>query len=122
MINVHHELLPEFQGAQSIIWQLYYGSLTTGFTIHKIDKSIDTGNILLRQEMPIELKGDLAATINHNYLRLRERSVHALADVVADYQRYESAARPQGPGRKFTTPSIWQFLRIRRNFRRLGAG
>jgi folate-dependent phosphoribosylglycinamide formyltransferase PurN len=37
MINIHHELLPEFLGAQSVLWQLHEGSTKTGFTIHRID-------------------------------------------------------------------------------------
>ena len=46
MINIHHEELPSYQNASSIIWQLYNNSNKTGYTIHKIDKNIDTGDIL----------------------------------------------------------------------------
>src|SRR5262245_46369704 len=43
MLNVHHEILPEFRGAQSVIWQIYEGSRHSGYTIHRIDERIDTG-------------------------------------------------------------------------------
>ena len=56
MVNIHHEELPAYQNAQSIIWQLYNNSPNTGFTIHKVDKNIDTGDILFKDTIPIIFK------------------------------------------------------------------
>jgi methionyl-tRNA formyltransferase len=122
MINVHHEQLPQFQGAQSILWQIYHGSRTTGFTIHKIDDRIDTGEILYQREMAIEFRDDLAETVRVNYLRLCEASRDALIDVIENSDRYCQSAKPQGPGRTFTTPSYWQYRRMVRRHRELRSG
>ncbi|MDZ7771622.1 MAG: formyltransferase family protein [Balneolaceae bacterium] len=65
MLNIHHELLPDFQGAQSVIWQLYHGSRTSGYTIHKINRNIDGGAILYREEVPIRFEESLAETVTH---------------------------------------------------------
>ena len=53
MINIHGEILPDYQNAQSVIWQLYNNSTETGYTIHKISKSIDQGDILYVKKFPI---------------------------------------------------------------------
>ena len=54
MINMHGELLPDFQGAASVIWSVYEGRTETGFTIHQVDRHIDTGPILYKKRIPIE--------------------------------------------------------------------
>ena len=119
MLNIHHELLPEYQGAQSVIWQLYHGSRTTGYTIHRIDNRIDTGDILVREEVPIAFLASLEETVRANYITLWERSRARLVEVLQDFDRVAAASRPQGPGRGFTTPSYWQYLRIVRSHARL---
>lgn len=122
MLNIHHELLPEYQGAQSIIWQLYHGSRTTGYTIHRIDKHIDTGEILLREELDVRFGATLEETVRTNYIRLWERSRSAVVELLGDFDKYAAASRPQGPGKSFTTPTYWQFRRIVREHGRLREG
>ena len=56
MLNVHGEVLPRFQGAASIIWAIHEGIPETGFTIHQVDKGIDTGLILYQERFPIEFR------------------------------------------------------------------
>jgi methionyl-tRNA formyltransferase len=48
MLNIHTEILPDYQGAQSVLWALYDGRTETGFTIHRIAKTIDTGILAFR--------------------------------------------------------------------------
>src|ERR1044072_8871428 len=36
MINIHHEILPDYQNAQSIIWSVYNRDSSTGYTIHRV--------------------------------------------------------------------------------------
>jgi len=122
MLNVHHELLPDYQNAQSIIWELYNGSTDTGYTIHKIDQHIDTGAILLQEKMPIIFRNNLADTVAYNYAQLFEHSAKGLATVFDNFEKYFSEARPQAQGRSYTTPSWRQFLHMLRQFRKLKAG
>lgn len=114
MINIHHEILPQFQGAQSVIWQLYHGSRRTGFTIHRIDRHIDTGDILLQEELDIAFGRTLEETVRETYATLWERSRDALVTLLQDFDRLAASSRPQGKGRTFTTPSYLQFRRIAR--------
>lgn len=119
MLNIHHELLPEYQNAQSVIWQLYNGSDTTGYTIHKINREIDAGEILHREEVPIRFEESLAETVTRTQAVLMERSAQGLVRVLENFREEYEQARPQGAGRSYTTPSIWQFLRIWRTYREL---
>lgn len=109
MLNVHHELLPEYQGAQSVIWRLHDGHSTTGFTIHRVDDRIDTGDILLREEMPILFRPTLRETVAVTYASLLTRSAERLAELLTDLDGATARATPQGAGRRFTTPSWQQF-------------
>jgi len=119
MINVHHEILPQFRGAASTIWQIYEGSMETGYAIHQIDRKIDTGNILYQERMPIELKPTLRQTVTHNYARALKSSSESLLEVVNHFPELAANSKPQGIGRSFTTPTFWQFLRMVRQHRRL---
>lgn len=52
--NLHAALLPQYRGAAPINWAVINGENLTGVTTFMIDKMIDTGGILLRQESRIE--------------------------------------------------------------------
>ena len=61
-INLHASLLPDYRGAAPINHAIINGETTTGVTTFFIDEKIDTGNILLREEVqifPFENAGDL---------------------------------------------------------------
>lgn len=52
-INLHASLLPKFRGAAPIQWAIAEGETVTGVTTMRIDAGLDTGDILLRHEIPI---------------------------------------------------------------------
>ncbi|MEI8087207.1 MAG: formyltransferase family protein [Paludibacter sp.] len=119
MINIHHEILPDYQNAQSIIWQIYNMSTTTGYTIHKIDKNIDTGEILHQKSIPINFQKSLRQTVSKTTFSLLEASANGLLEVVRDFDNLYKNAKPQEHGRAYTTPSIWQYFRILNHHRKL---
>ena len=51
--NLHTALLPQYRGAAPVNWAVINGESLTGATTFMIDKSIDTGGIILRQEIRI---------------------------------------------------------------------
>ena len=60
--NLHAALLPQYRGAAPINWAVINGEKITGVTTFMIDKDIDTGGIILRQECrirPDETAGEL---------------------------------------------------------------
>jgi methionyl-tRNA formyltransferase len=52
-INLHASLLPKYRGAAPIQWAIACGEAATGVTTMRIDPGLDTGDILLQQEIPI---------------------------------------------------------------------
>ena len=52
-INLHASLLPKYRGAAPIQWAIAMGETKTGVTTMRIDAGLDTGDILLQQEIPI---------------------------------------------------------------------
>ena len=52
-INLHASLLPKYRGAAPIQWAVASGEKTTGVTTMRIDQGLDTGDILLQQELGI---------------------------------------------------------------------
>ncbi|MEW6144776.1 MAG: methionyl-tRNA formyltransferase [Thermodesulfobacteriota bacterium] len=53
-INVHASLLPKYRGAAPVNWAIVRGEKVTGITIMRMDEGMDTGDILLAREMPID--------------------------------------------------------------------
>ena len=53
-INVHGSLLPEYRGAAPMQRAILDGKATTGITTMYMDVGLDTGDMLLREELPIE--------------------------------------------------------------------
>ena len=52
-INVHASLLPKYRGAAPIQWAVLNGDKTTGVTTMYMDVGMDTGDIILKQEVEI---------------------------------------------------------------------
>jgi methionyl-tRNA formyltransferase len=117
-INCHHEVLPDYKGAQSIIWQIHDGSKTTGYTVHKIDNTIDGGDILYQEQLPIRFSPRLRDTVVNTMSDLYRQSAFGVAKVIDNFTEMESRATRQGKGRSFTTPTALEFMRIALNHRR----
>jgi methionyl-tRNA formyltransferase len=119
MLNIHGELLPAFQNAQSVIWQLYEGSGETGYTIHQVEKKIDEGGIWKQEKFPILFKASLEETVAATCAEILKRSALGLADLLSHFDEYREGIKLQDNGKSYTTPSFSAFLRMKRNFKML---
>ena len=52
-INLHASLLPKYRGAAPIQWAIANGETVTGNTTIRLDAGLDTGDILLQQQLSI---------------------------------------------------------------------
>jgi len=73
-INLHASLLPQYRGAAPINHVIINGETVTGVTSFLIDERIDTGNILLREEVPV-LPTDNAGDLHDRLMRYGARLV-----------------------------------------------
>lgn len=51
--NFHYGLLPQMRGADPVFESIRSGVAETGITVHAIENEIDKGNIILKQEIPL---------------------------------------------------------------------
>ena len=80
--------MPQYQNAQSIIWPIYDNQIMTGFTIHKVEKKIDVGDILYQEKYPIIFCKSLSETVQSNINIAFEKAPIALKDVCEKIEYY----------------------------------
>ena len=81
--NLHASLLPNYRGAAPINHAIINGETITGVTTFLIDDKIDTGNILLREEVhifPFENAGDIHDRLMKQGARLVIKTLEGLSD------------------------------------------
>jgi len=71
LFNYHFSLLPKYRGCHTNFLQIFYGEKYTGVTLHRINKGIDTGNIIDQKRFKIMLND----TAYDNYIKLMNCSV-----------------------------------------------
>jgi len=90
-INVHASLLPKYRGAAPIQWAIANGETVTGVTTMQLDPGLDTGDMLLKAELPIR-SDDTAVTLAP---RLSELGASLLLETLRGLERGEINAVPQ---------------------------
>ncbi|MGF7233004.1 methionyl-tRNA formyltransferase [Arachidicoccus sp.] len=90
-INLHGSLLPQYRGAAPINWAVINGEKQTGVTTFKLQHAIDTGNILLQQEFPIEEK-DTAGTVHD---KMKSIGANLLVQTLKGLSNSSLSERPQ---------------------------
>lgn len=92
-VNVHASLLPRYRGAAPIPWAIVHGETRTGVTTMRIDRGMDTGDLLLQSGVEI---GEEETSV-----QLGERLAVLGADLLAEtLDRLEAGRvrpRPQDP-------------------------
>lgn len=81
-LNLHPSLLPRWRGAAPIPRALLAGDVTTGVTIMLVDEGLDSGPILLQEEIPIrddDTAGSLEGRLAELGAELMEKALEGLA-------------------------------------------
>lgn len=61
-INIHASRLPAYRGAAPVNWAIIRGETRAGITIMQMDEGMDTGGILIQEDIPIDPR-DTAGTL-----------------------------------------------------------
>ncbi|KAF0140608.1 MAG: methionyl-tRNA formyltransferase [Stygiobacter sp.] len=59
--NLHGSLLPKYRGAAPIQWSIINGDKETGVTTFFLEDKVDTGNIILREQLKIDDEDNLGS-------------------------------------------------------------
>jgi methionyl-tRNA formyltransferase len=101
-VNLHASLLPKYRGAAPIQWAIARGESITGNTTMKIDAGLDTGDILLQQEVPIT-PDDTAETLAP---RLADLGADLMVMTLQGLQAGTLQAHPQDNARATLAPIL----------------
>ncbi|MDP3149356.1 MAG: methionyl-tRNA formyltransferase [Ignavibacteria bacterium] len=85
--NLHGSLLPKFRGAAPIQWALINGEKNTGVTTFALAEKVDTGNVYLKKEIPIEDEDDFGSL--HDKLSLLGSQAVAETVEMIDSQKFK---------------------------------
>ncbi len=91
-INLHASLLPDYRGAAPINWAIINGETHTGVTTFFINEHIDTGDIILTQEVEISEAmnaGDLHDKLMNVGAALMSQTIDAIS--LGDFKRNTQA-------------------------------
>ena len=77
-VNVHGSLLPKYRGAAPIQWAVLNGDHTTGITTMFMDAGMDTGDMILKIETPI----DYEETTGELWARMAKLGANLLIETV----------------------------------------
>ncbi len=80
-INIHASLLPELRGAAPIQWSILNGCKKTGVTSMQMDEGLDTGDMLIKDELEIginETAGELHDRLSVLGADVLEKTIDAL--------------------------------------------
>lgn len=92
-INVHASLLPRYRGAAPIPWAIVRGETRTGVTTMRIDRGMDTGDVLLQKEVEI---GEEETSVQLGD-RLAVLGADLLAETLDRLEAGKVRPRPQDP-------------------------
>jgi methionyl-tRNA formyltransferase len=81
--NLHASLLPQYRGAAPIHWAIINGETKTGVTTFFIDDKIDTGEIILQEEIAI-LNNETVGTLHDKLMFLGADLVAKTIDLISD--------------------------------------
>ena len=91
-INVHGSLLPKYRGAAPIQWAIINGETTTGVTTMYMDIGMDTGDMILKEEVTI----DENETTGHLWERLSKIGGNLLVETLKQIEEGKAPRLPQG--------------------------
>jgi methionyl-tRNA formyltransferase len=101
-INLHASLLPKYRGAAPIQWAIACGETVTGVTTMRIDSGLDTGDILLQQEIPIAPE-DTSESVAP---RLAAMGAHLMVQTLRGLQAGAIQPQPQDDSRSSLAPLL----------------
>jgi methionyl-tRNA formyltransferase len=109
-INIHTARLPKYRGLYPTYWAMACGEKTLGISIHYIDSGIDTGKIILQDEMDIPPNTTLDYMLRVTKLRGAELLVNAVEEISRGTIK---AFEPRGEGSYFSYPTPDSYVSFR---------
>lgn len=114
-INIHPSLLPFYRGADPVFHAILRGENKIGVTVHRLDQSFDTGDILAQESFAIEPDISLFGC----NLELFKRGAKVVAGLVPELRSDQSGTPQSGVSTYDSWPSRGDVVRFLKMGRRL---
>jgi methionyl-tRNA formyltransferase len=101
-INLHASLLPKYRGAAPINWAIANGETQTGLTTMRIDAGMDTGGVLLQEEMDVAPE-ETAPELTES---MAEAGAPLMVETLRGVATGKLIARPQNDGEATYAPLL----------------
>ena len=101
-LNLHASLLPKYRGAAPIQWAVAMGETVTGATTMRIDEGLDTGDMLLQDEMAIPP----AMTAEELFPLLAEMGAPLMVETLAGLEQGTIAPQKQDDAQATLAPIL----------------
>jgi methionyl-tRNA formyltransferase len=101
-INIHASLLPKYRGSAPIAWAILNGEKKTGITTMLMDEGMDTGDILLQSEIPIQ-EDETTETLQD---RLASLGAQLLSETLRKIKTREIYSKPQDHSKATYAPML----------------
>ncbi len=106
MLNIHPSLLPMGRGAWPMPVAILNGDQKSGVTIHKMDKSFDTGDIVMQEEFSLSDSDNL-----DTFMQKANSTVSdMICRLLSDFDSYYNNAKKQGKGEYLEEPNISDYI------------
>lgn len=110
-INIHTAKLPKYRGLYPTYWAMACGEKTIGISIHYIEEGIDTGRIILQDEVEIPSETTLHRMLTTTKLKGAELLVESIGKIGSN------TAEPfyaEGKGTYFSFPTFESYQKFKR--------
>lgn len=107
-INFHSGLVPEYRGLETIFWALYNEEYDkVGVTIHFVDDTIDTGDVIFQERIPVSLE-DTPETLYDKACKVGARLIAQALDELENRTLEHHPQTPNDPRAKFYRMPTWR--------------
>jgi methionyl-tRNA formyltransferase len=111
-INIHTAKLPKYRGLYPTYWAMTAGEKTIGVSVHYIEKGIDTGRIIVQDEIDIPPRTTMDFMLKQTKLKAADLLLEAVRRIDTGAV---SAFYPQGEGSYFSFPTPESYKQFRKN-------
>ena len=95
LYNIHFSLLPAYKGMYTSVMPLLNGELESGVTLHRMDKGIDTGEII--DQLSFDITHETTALdMYHGYLSTGKDILYSNIDLLLSNNAYSTPQSPSG--------------------------
>lgn len=111
-LNVHHGIAPELRGVSSTFWSMYYGFPEyIGTTVHFVDKTLDTGAVILQKRTTLPEKYDYVEAVVQTSLQGAELLPEAIKTITGPYTVTEEEVKSY----YFSSVAYTQYRELEKN-------